>query len=76
MAIIHEFRLPKETINTDASVRSMIASQAWEWYWANGDDVVLNISLLGIFRKKVVVRDLYGLWERVFGTDPTDVLGY
>jgi hypothetical protein len=47
-------------------VRGVLKEEAWAWFEANKDEVVLTLNLI-IFRRQVRLGDLRPLWVRIFG---------
>lgn len=49
-------------------IKEAIARQAWGWYDVHKDDVILSRKIL-FFAVNIHVRDLHGLFVRLFGPE-------
>lgn len=55
-------------------IRAEISEEFWAWFSKNEDAQVIKISLLWIFSKRILLRDLQPLFEKIFG--PRPLLGH
>jgi hypothetical protein len=51
------------------AIREAIAAQAWGWWYVHQDDVIVSRKVL-FWTVSIRVRDLHGLFVRLFGEQP------
>lgn len=54
------------TAGATEQVRASFKREAWAWFEAHKDEVVISVRVW-IIKREVTLSDLRPLWERVFG---------